>query len=237
MNGTTLGIASCSCTNIAESFKMSAELGLESSDPLNMLLTTPNPDSASDDSPEASTDWAKFSTLWADNSEQLKPYGDMMDFSDMAGLSMDMDFNPGMTIEPNMLSYDAMKFNNFTFDEQFSAEFLAGNFPFSFQANTASDISSSSESASPQSFTRQRRDSVTSSSSSSGASLSPVPESVPSPQSGYISDTVQPIQPKEEPCTDPVAELAQRVRQSAGVMLAVPMNAQVQGMDIQIPGE
>ncbi|KAG6846414.1 hypothetical protein H0H93_014089, partial [Arthromyces matolae] len=54
-----------------------------------------------------------------------------------------------------------------------------------------------------------RRSSISSSASSSGASFSPIPESAPSP-------------------VDPAILLAEKVRQMAGVMLALPMTAQLQ---------
>ncbi|KAF8970448.1 hypothetical protein BDZ97DRAFT_1914739 [Flammula alnicola] len=221
---------------------MSTDLGLDPSDPLNLLLhSASNGDSSSDESSqsESSQDWSKFSTLWADNSDQSKPYSDMMDFADLT--SMAMDFDPSMSIESSALQFNSL---NFGYDDQFnnlSSELLSAQFPFSFQSVLGGNDLSGSTSDSPQSFTKERRLSVTSSSSSSGASFSPVPESVPSPTPGYISD----VQPKEEPTqsnevvnpyiNDPAAELAQRVRQSAGVMLAVPMNAQLQGMDVHIP--
>ncbi|KAF9003353.1 hypothetical protein BDQ17DRAFT_499758 [Cyathus striatus] len=113
--------------------------------------------------------------------------------------------------------------------------------------------SSSISSVSPPLSNKERRLSVTSSSSSSASSFSP-PESSPSPPAtGYASDasqsqapveqqpqpqpTVQEIQllfkqepictsePPMSPASEQAAELAQRVRQSAGVMLAVPMNS------------
>lgn len=197
---------------------MSTEMGM---DPLVLLQ---NGESSSDDT-ENSQDWAKFSTLWNDNAEP-KPYADMMDFTSLSSLGMDMDFNPSMSIEPSALHYDTTKFN-FSYDDHFNAlssELLATQFPFAFQSGMSDFSGSSSDSS--QSFTKERRLSVTSSSSSSGASLSPVPESIHSPA----------IQPKEEPASDVAAALAQRVRQSAGVMLAVPMNAQLQGMGIHVPG-
>ncbi|KIM42175.1 hypothetical protein M413DRAFT_444638 [Hebeloma cylindrosporum] len=223
---------------------MSAELGLDASDPLNLLLN--NGDSSSDDSSQNENpqhDWSKFSALWADGGEQAtsKPYSDIMDLSDLTHMSMDMDFNPSMAIEPSALHHFPSSNLNFTYDDQFntlSSELLATQFPFMFQFGASGDPTTTSSSASPQ-FTKERRLSVTSSSSSSGASLSPVPESLGSPvPGGYGSDN---IPPKEEPqqsemyANDPAAELAQRVRQSAGVMLAVPMNAQLQGNEVTVP--
>ncbi|KAF8191166.1 hypothetical protein BJ912DRAFT_1041728 [Pholiota molesta] len=206
---------------------------LDPSDPLNLLLH--NGDASSDEASqhENAQDWSKFSTLWTDGADPTKHYSDMMDFADLSALPMDMDFNPSMSIEPSALHYDPLKFN-FSYDDQFSAlssELLSGQFPFGFQsALSGSDFSGSSSDSS----TKERRLSITSSSSSSGASLSPVPESLPSPHASYTTDTPLKEEPTQ-PSLDPAAELAQRVRQSAGVMLAVPMNAQLQGMGIHVP--
>ncbi|KDR68370.1 hypothetical protein GALMADRAFT_146330 [Galerina marginata CBS 339.88] len=264
---------------------MTSDLGLDPSDPLNLLLhNSSQAGMSSSSSPSQqrqeqqqktqteledanAEDWSKFSALWADppassglGADPLKPYTDMMpmDFADLSSsMGMDMDFNPSMSIEPLALQYDPMKFANsmgFAYDDQYgmlaSNELLAGQFPFTFQfggengsaGEGTSMESEASELASPQSFGKERRLSVTSSSSSSGASLSPVPESVPSPATGYGSDSASTsIQPKEESiptnpfANDPAAELAERVRQSAGVMLAVPMHAQLQGLNVHLP--
>jgi len=221
---------------------MSADLGLDPSDPLNLLLhnTSQRP---VDDESTAAQDWSKFGTLWADQTDQtvaMKPYPDIMDFADLGSLTMDMDFDPSMTIEPSALHYDYLKLTqgmNYTHDDQYqfnplSTEALSTQFPFTFQSALAAG-NMSSASASPVSYKKERRLSVTSSSSSSGASLSPIPESIPSPQPGCASDSVQ-SKAESSPtnvnpyANDPVAELAQRVRQSAGVMLAVPMGSQFQ---------
>lgn len=222
---------------------MSSELGMDPSDSLNLLLN--NGDSSSDESSQHDNpqqDWSKFSTLWADSADQssLKPYSDIVDLNDLTHMSMDMDFNPSMAIEPSALHHFPGSTMNFSYDDQFNAELLSTQFPFMFQFGASGDPTSSS--ASPQLITKERRLSITSSSSSSGASLSPVPESLASPVPGYASDNVA---PKEEPtqqselasvyANDPAAELAQRVRQSAGVMLAVPMNAQLQGNEVTVP--
>ncbi|KAF8906757.1 hypothetical protein CPB84DRAFT_362584 [Gymnopilus junonius] len=230
---------------------MSSELGLDPSDPLNLLLRNSSDDPDSQDNAQA---WSTLSSLWSDPvppTDPSKSYVDMMpmDFSDLtSSMAMDMDFNNPMAIEPSILQFDPVKFANAFagYDDQYglSTDLMATQFPFSFQFNNGSgqitsSSSGSSASDSPQSFTKERRLSVTSSSSSSGASLSPVPESLASPATGgYVSDT----QPKEEPIPltevphahDPAAELAARVRQAAGVMLAVPMGAQLQGYGAQI---
>jgi hypothetical protein len=113
-------------------------------------------------------------------------------------LQMDMDFNPSMAVDPSSLQY-----NNVGFDlnQQLSNEFMSASFPFTFNAHPSPLEESAGANV------KERRLSVTSSSesSSSGASLSPVLEH-----------------------TSAVDELAQRVRQTAGVMLAVPVDSQYQ---------
>jgi hypothetical protein len=220
---------------------MSEDLGLDPSDPLNLLLHN-TPESSMDEESTTAQDWSKFSTLWADHTDQsvaMKPCSDIMDFTDLGSLGMDMDFDPSMTIEPSALHYDYTKLvqgTNYTQGDQFnsfSAEILSTPFPFTFQSALAAG-NMSFASASPASYRKERRLSITSSSSSSGASFSPVPESLPSPQPGSASDSVQPkVEASQTNVTpdanDPAAELAQRVRQLAGVMLAVPMGSQFQG--------
>ncbi|KAF9566552.1 hypothetical protein CPC08DRAFT_682424 [Agrocybe pediades] len=229
---------------------MSTDLGLDPNDPLNLLLhnTSQSSDSNGTESEDGNVpDWSQFSSLWADVNEQstnpTKQYADVMDFVDMSSIPTDMDFNPSITIEPSAMHYDSMKFPamNYSYDEQYtiSNELLAAQFPFTFQVD-GSDMSGSSSTSSPQSSVKERRLSITSSSSSSGASLSPVPDSIPSPAPGYLSDSS--VQTKEEPQVmeytlsenDPAAELAQRVRESAGVMMAVPMQAHVQNYIAQM---
>ncbi|PPR01359.1 hypothetical protein CVT24_006313 [Panaeolus cyanescens] len=237
---------------------MSADLGLDPSDPLNLLLNT-SPNADDDDSAIPPQDWSKYSALWSDNVDPsllMKPYSSASDVVDYtADLAMDMDFTPSIAIEPSALhQFDPMmmKFASqnlaFGYDDYASSlppelqQQPGFNFSFSSAAltpNSSFSSASSSSDASPQSFSKERRLSVTSASSSSGASLSPVPESIPSPATGYASDV---IQPKEETVQelpaatssllhdDPAAELAHRVRQSAGVMLAVPMNGQLSGL-------
>ncbi|KAF9442239.1 hypothetical protein P691DRAFT_798585 [Macrolepiota fuliginosa MF-IS2] len=195
-----------------------------------------------------------------------------MDFSMDALASNILDFEslsstPG--IEPSALhldrlgypSFDDVHVHNASGSDPFGfpasaspADILAAQFPFTFGSNgdivmdpamsgglgVALGLGTGVETPGM----KQRRLSITSSSSSSGPSFSPVPESLPSPGgSGYLSsDSTQQVSeasldqaptttlttaiptPKSEFPADPAAELAQRVRQSAGVMLAVPMN-------------
>ena len=127
---------------------MPPDLDLDPSDPLNLLLnnTSQNPED------DESSDWSKFSTLWADPSVGLKPSCSggttattTFGFDDLGSLGMDMDFDPSMTIEPSALHYDYAKFaqcmNNFT-DNSFNTDFPSSQF-------TTSISSSSSEESTP----------------------------------------------------------------------------------------
>ncbi|KAG6810565.1 hypothetical protein H0H92_011321 [Tricholoma furcatifolium] len=192
---------------------MSTDLMLDPTDPLNFLL------SPMDD---------QMATMWPET--QMKPYGDM-DFSDLSNLSMDMDYMNAIAVEPS-----ALHFNNFNphfgFDAQ--AQLLASQFPFTFQPANDPSSPSASDSSSTQSSSSVRRLSISSSVSSSGASMSPAPESISSPP---IANSVPVIAQQPSTAQDPAALLAERVRQSAGVMLALPMTAQLQAFENKPPAE
>jgi hypothetical protein len=193
------------------------------SDPLK-LLTHNNEDSANEES--ECQDWSKFGSIWLDPS--FKTYPDVMDSTDFTS-TLDMDYS-AMGIDPSSLQFNPCALN-FAFDDNpMSSATFGDPYPtFSFQYPPATQVSEAS--SSPQLFMKERRLSVTSSSSSSGLSLSPMLETASSPPSGYTSDSAS---IKEESklihdavglhTVDPATELAQRVRQAAGVMLAVPMN-------------
>ncbi|KAH6905342.1 hypothetical protein BKA70DRAFT_1402659 [Coprinopsis sp. MPI-PUGE-AT-0042] len=229
---------------------MSTDLGLDPNDPLSLLLQ--NSDSSMEDNGSAQSesqnpqDWSQLSSLWDGTdaaNAALKAYPDLMDFSELNSLPMDMDFNPALGMEPGALHYDPLKYNpmHFSFEDaayhNVSSEMMPPQFAFTFQqalnagASTLGATSSTSSLSSPESSNKERRLSVTSSSSSSGASLSPVLESLSSPSSSYGSAPspspvkVEARQGEAPKALDPAAELAERVRQSAGVMLAVPMSA------------
>lgn len=119
------------------------------------------------DSP-VSTDWSQLSSIW-------------QEFPDFQG----MDFsNSPMVVDPSMLSKPSIE------PDLLSKPHFDYDFPFTFQLQSNSSLSSSDMSSFP------RRLSV-----SSG--------------SGSVSSS-------SESLTDPAAELAQRVREFAGVMMALP---------------
>ncbi|KAF9069433.1 hypothetical protein BDP27DRAFT_1325329 [Rhodocollybia butyracea] len=186
------------------------ELELDPSDPLNLLLR--NSDSMDDSSAGGSPpDWSQFSTLWSSpdavtGESNAKDFSDMVDFS--MPLGSELDFTSQMAIDPHALHFDyaqKLGFNDFSMSNDLPS---SQDFPFTFQ----SDLS-------PSNPPHERRLSVTSSSSSSGASLSPIVKSASVPSSLAPSESVPPVS------LDPAAEeLAERVRQSAGITLAVLMD-------------
>jgi len=114
---------------------MSADLDFDPSDPLNLLLNNTSQSPEDDDS----TNWSKFSTLWADPSVGMKPCsGGTIGFADLGSLAMDMDFDPSMTIEPSALHYDYAKLAmNYT-DDSFNTDFPSTQFPPSMSSSEAS---------------------------------------------------------------------------------------------------
>ncbi|TFK75502.1 hypothetical protein BDN72DRAFT_954701 [Pluteus cervinus] len=210
------------------------DLGLDPSDPLNLLLhnsaqssSTMNSDDSSTSAPEGGSppDWSQLSNLWhnqEDASLEPKGYPELMDFADLPSLQMDMDFGSSMVIEPSALHYDYAKHAaGYNFDDAYIAADV--QYPFTFQSPNIgpADFSSTTSVAThSQSSGSARRLSITSSSSSSAASFSPVitqSQAAPPMQTGPYAN-------------DPAAEIAQRVRESAGVMLAVPMTSHMQGV-------
>ncbi|KAJ3508517.1 hypothetical protein NLJ89_g5707 [Agrocybe chaxingu] len=167
------------------------------------------------------------------NPMTLEPTGGM-GLHQFDPLTLSLGFAPGQ-----------QGFANFNFEDQFGSADGLGFAGFQLQSPGQAGSSSSSvsgtsvSSESEASSTKERRLSITSTSSSSAgslASLSPMPESLPSPSPapGYASAS-PPVHPKEEPVQspgmegmemdseNPFADLANTVRQTTGVTLAVPM--------------
>jgi len=142
-------------------------------------------------------DWSQLSDLWTTSMES-GGNNTKLDFG--LGLDTEMDFVNSMAIDPNALHLNYQEFS--------SPELI---YPFTFQPN---ELLASGEELTP--LHRERKLSITSSSSSSGASFS----SVSSPEAP--SQVVTHIQ---ENSLDPAAELVKRVLQSAGLTLAVPAGA------------
>jgi hypothetical protein len=202
---------------------MSQDLGLDPSDPLNLLLNNNSQDSSMDEnnsSHGSPPDWSQLSSsLWPNEGSMQNNLGENTKYSDlgMDFLQMDMDFNQSMAVDPNALHYNNQEYNSgFDFspyqNRHLATEFLSTPFPFTFNSHASSGPSALSDEFNAQ--VKERRLSVTSSSeSSSGASLSPVLAHSPAV---VVSNN------------DPAEELAQRVRQAAGVMLAVSAGPQYQ---------
>ncbi|KAJ7573538.1 hypothetical protein C8J56DRAFT_1173570 [Mycena floridula] len=193
---------------------MTANLELDPLDPLNLILHNTSQTGTSSlnstmDSSRNSPDWSQLSSMWSssESTETSKFNPALMDF-DLSSLGMDLDFDPSMIIEPNALHYDNNLKTHYPYDSSYSMPDMM-SFPFSFQTFN------------PPQEQQPRRLSVTSSSLLSGTSLSSPLETAP--------PSVHQHQPNvEDYSNDPAAALAHRVRESVGVMLAVPMNGQGQ---------
>lgn len=161
-----------------------------------------------DGSSASPVDW---SALWSSSvfeapaETNTKGFSDTMDYN-IPLLGSEFDFTSQMAIDPHALHFDNLDTHKFGLDDfSLSNDLTPNQYSFTFQPDV--DMSTSNQPFG-------RRLSVTSSSSSSGASLSPMIEAQPA------SESIAPASAAEE--------LAQRVRQSAGVMLAVPMDARMQ---------
>ena len=200
------------------------------SDPLEFLLqsisTSDNTDSSSSSSSSQANsppEWSQMSS-WPPSETKLSDLGSDFDFT----FPMDLDFNSNPAVDPSSLH-----FNTSMFSQQSTSVVPDNEFLMSSNAITEEVLAGSmfSYETPANSWTPQappglaRRLSITSSSSSSGASLSPVIDHRPPVSSGSsVSSNNGHFE------NDPAFELAQRVRQVAGVTLAVPVSAQVQQM-------
>ena len=196
--------------------EFSEQMRFDDPEAFELLLQTITQHSDPSQTVNTPQDWPRMSD-WGQ--QEGKPTDFNTDFN--FAFPMDLDSDPlGMSIDPGSLHFNT---------SVFSQAALAENSYYGVPLSQPTDLTSTSLFPFDNSWTTGahletgtgRRLSVTSSSSSSGASLSPILE----PQSAISSS------PSSE-CgisdSDPAFELAQRVRQAAGVTLAVPVSPQVQ---------
>ncbi|KAI1797965.1 hypothetical protein LXA43DRAFT_420 [Ganoderma leucocontextum] len=215
--------SSSSSTNSPSPTTPHAELKSDPSEALEFLLQTmvaqaqaraQGADSSSSFDSSTQPDWSQLSSWESTVQEQKFDMTSDFNFS----LPMDLDFDPNMAVDPSALHFTTI-FDQSAFtlppDE---ASFLMANemVPNDMLFPSGEDFGIPHSHVEPGTG---RRLSVTSSSSSSGASLSPIME----PAQGISNSP-----PSYVNLNDPASELAQRVRQMAGVTLAVPVSAQVQ---------
>ncbi|KAI0341355.1 hypothetical protein BDW22DRAFT_1358860 [Trametopsis cervina] len=192
-------------------------MAFDSQETLELLLQTITQNMESSNGENNSDDWSQMSA-WTTTDPKAAELAQNFDFS----FPMDLDFDPTMAVDPS-----ALHFNTSMFTQPMSSE--NPYVPSSMDDLMAASIFANQ--AWPQANNIEpgtgRRLSITSSSSSSGASLSPIlePQSAVSSSSSSASSDYGDYSLNE---SDPAYELAQRVRQSAGVTLAVPVSAQVQ---------
>ncbi|CCM01225.1 uncharacterized protein FIBRA_03273 [Fibroporia radiculosa] len=183
---------------------------LSADDSLELLLQTISQHATSSSEPSAQenapADWDQLSEWVQNNDTKLPDFGNF-NFS----LPMDLDFDSNMAIDPNALHFDSIfDTSGLALPTNNSLLVPPANIPNDFVYPPANEMNWMAQShVQPETG---RRLSVTSSSSSSGASFSPVSEHASvssSPSDNYVSD--------------PAQELAHKVRQMAGVTLAVPL--------------
>lgn len=178
---------------------------------LQTITQNSSPDSTTPVPNNTIEDWERMSA-WIAQDSKSGDFGSDFNFA----FPMDLDMDPlGICTDPSSLPFNT---------SIFSQTAIAEN-PYYSTIPQMNDMSAASifpydSTVWPTTDSTGRRLSVTSSSSSSGASLSPIlePQSASSPSQSSDSAFSE---------SDPAAELAQRVRQAAGVTLAVPVSHEV----------
>lgn len=193
-----------------DQFDVSAMVDPTVFDHLSLLNdTSPSSDSASSQA-DSPPDWSQFSNLWDNERATFQPTNlkfdpAALDFGLNLPLNMDLDYNSSLAVDPSALHL-------------FAPTDMS---PFPPQQQVFS-----------QTLT-PRRMSITSS-SSSGASFSPILDPVGASSMTSVPSTVAASPdlpshthaPTVATANDTVDELAQSVRQAAGVTLAVPVQGQ-----------
>ncbi|KAI0064902.1 hypothetical protein BV25DRAFT_1914055 [Artomyces pyxidatus] len=207
---------------------------------------------SSSSSHESPPDWSQFSNLWdseepvtsgsgpALHANPAKPDISSLDFglSLPLDLNLEMEFNPAisMSIDPSALHFDPRIFSAQAYPALQGSVIPSQPQPQA-QFSQLSHFTNAGGDSQMLTLGTGRRMSITSSSSSSGASFSPVlghatassssvsdsPADSPAPSSdhqGSVDSSISRL--------DPADELADRVRQAAGVTLAVPVQGQAQ---------
>ncbi|TBU45161.1 hypothetical protein BD309DRAFT_1079551 [Dichomitus squalens] len=213
--------SSSSSTNSPSPTTPNSELKSDPSETLEFLLQTmaaqaqahaQNGESSSPFDSNGQPDWSQLSSWESTGQEQKFETTSDFNFS----FPMDLDFDPNMAVDPSALHFTTIfEQSAFTLPPSESSFLLSNDMVHNNMLFSGEDFGMPHSHIEPGTG---RRLSVTSSSSSSGASLSPIME----PTHAVSSS------PPDVNLNDPASELAQRVRQMAGVTLAVPVSAQVQ---------
>lgn len=190
------------------------QVSFDDPDAFELLLQTITQHGDSSQAANATEDWTRMSA-WVQQEGKPVDFGTDFNFA----FPMDLDSDPlAMSVDPNSLNFNTSIFTQTALND---TQYLTAPLTQVHEVNPSSLFPFDNSWATGIQTNTGRRLSVTSSSSSSGASLSPILESPSafnssSASDGGLSDS------------DPASELAQRVRLAAGVMLAVPVSAQVQ---------
>ncbi|KAL4267818.1 BHLH domain-containing protein [Pleurotus pulmonarius] len=184
-------------------------MGLDPADALELLLKSAGQNEL--------PDWSELSSLWNGTEQLGNPYSGVMDFAS------------NMSIDPSALHYNpaTASLGVMSAEQHYPFTYHESHFPYPFHGDMLPTFADSL--AVPQ----QRRLSVTSSSSSSGASLSPVLEHS---TAATVSDRELQSTPPSVPASA-TDELAQLVRMSSGVLHAVPVGSQIggHGLSLTVP--
>ncbi|KDQ22399.1 hypothetical protein PLEOSDRAFT_174910 [Pleurotus ostreatus PC15] len=187
-------------------------MGLDPADALELLLKSAGQSDSSGHLP----DWSELSSLWNGSEQLVNPYSGVMDFAS------------NMSIDPSALHYNpaAASLGAMSPEQHYPFTYHESHFPYPFNGDMLSTFADSLTVPQP------RRLSVTSSSSSSGASLSPVLE--------HSTAVVPERKPPSTPLSGPASaadELAQLVRMTSGVLHAVPVGSQIggHGLSLTVP--
>lgn len=195
---------------------LSEQMQFDDPEALELLLQTLTQHSDPSQTANTSEDWSRMSA-WIQQEGKPTDFGTDFNFA----FPMDLDSDPlGISVDPNSLHFNTSIFTQTALADSsyYTAPIPQSNdlastslFPFDNSWATGARLEPGTG----------RRLSVTSSSSSSGASFSPILE----PQSSISSSSASECGVSD---SDPAFELAQRVRQAAGVTLAVPVSQEVQ---------
>ncbi|EMD34676.1 hypothetical protein CERSUDRAFT_116864 [Gelatoporia subvermispora B] len=185
----------------------------DQSDPFDFLLQTISQSMETPQDPAQQQDWSQLST-WAQQDIKYPDLASDFNFS----LPMDLDFDPNMSVDPSALHFSSIFDNNFPLPPVDNT-FVATAEPLQEQLLYPPPAPTDAGWPAQSSPNPRRLSDASSYTSTSGSAFSPISESASVGSSSPSSDSLH---------NDAAHDLAQRVRQMAGVTLAVPVSAQVQ---------
>lgn len=194
-------------------------MAFDNAETLELLLQTITQNLDSPTNRSGNDEWSQLSS-WTTTDSKSADMGSDFSFA----FPMDLDFDSTMAVDPSALHFNTSMFSQPTMPEN---QYLLSSLPQGDDMMVSSMFSNDPALWTQTEARTGRRLSITSSSSSSGASLSPIlePQFTASSSPSSASSDCGDYSLNE---SDPTYELAQRVRETAGVTLAVPVSAHVQ---------